>query len=521
MSYNNKTASVVIVGGGSAGWLTAAVLSASLRRRGLDDIRITLVESPSIGTIGVGEGTWPSMRSTLQTIGVSETDFIRKCDAAFKQGTCFVDWRGEVEGDSFLHPFTLPLNYHERNPVQDWLAAARGARFSDVVSPQGRLAPQGFAPKSITTPEYAFYLNYGYHLNAGKFAELLREHCLDNLGVEHWRDDVVAVHADAAGDITDLALASGSSLAGDFFIDCSGMHGLLLAGHYGVPLRPCGDVLFNDSALAVQVPYSDPAEPVASCTISTAREAGWIWDIGLSNRRGVGYVYSSAHSDDERAEAVLRDYLAPSLADNSAAAPEPRKISFTPGYREQFWVSNCVAIGMSAGFIEPLEASALVLVEMAAKRVAEDFPIERCMMGAAGRRFNQRFRQHWEMIIDFLKLHYVLSERRGAYWDDHRAARTIPATLQDRLALWRYRPPWHGDAVAADDLFPPASFQYILYGMGYAVDETSPQLRDRAFAAAARGNIEEVGRLTASLGKTLPGHRDLLERIHRFGLPTV
>jgi len=174
MTTTNNIEKVVIVGGGSAGWLTAGVLAATLRRRGLTSVSVTLIESPNIATIGVGEGTWPSMRTTLQSIGISETDFIRHCDAAFKQGTCFVDWLGAGPAsaasgaDQYLHPFTLPQNYHERNPAADWLSRGQGMRFSDAVTAQGRLAPMGFAPKSISTPEYAFFLNYGYHLDAGR-----------------------------------------------------------------------------------------------------------------------------------------------------------------------------------------------------------------------------------------------------------------------------------------------------------------------------------------------------------------
>lgn len=523
MATTNNIQKVVIVGGGSAGWLTAGVLASTLRRRGLTTVSVTLIESPNIATIGVGEGTWPSMRSTLQSIGISETDFIRHCDAAFKQGTCFVDWLGHdspsgpvsaaQSTDQYLHPFTLPQNYHERNPAADWLSRGQGMRFSDAVTAQGRLAPLGLAPKSMSTPEYAFFLNYGYHLNAGSFAELLRGHCIERLDVTHRLGEVRSVRSSGEGELLGLELESGEYLDGDFFVDCSGMRALLLGDCLGVPMKPCGDVLFNDSALAVQIPYTDPDQPVASCTISTAREAGWIWDIGLGSRRGVGYVYSAAHSDDAAAERVLSRYV-----DSTAAGErvEARKIRFTPGYREQFWAHNCVAIGMASGFIEPLEASALVLVELSARYLAEDFPVTRDMLPAASRRFNRRFRHHWEMIIDFLKLHYVLSRRDGAYWRDHREASSIPESLADRLALWEHRSPWHQDAIASDDMFPPASYQYILYGMGFKTAAANP-----ASAGMPTPVFDEVQRITSQLQQKLPAHRELLNRIREHRLPTV
>lgn len=516
MTTTNKIDKVVIVGGGSAGWLTAGVLASTLRRRGLASVTVTLIESPTIASIGVGEGTWPSMRSTLQSIGISETDFIRSCDAAFKQGTCFLGWRGVAGDDQYLHPFTLPQNYHDRNPAADWLVNGRGMRFSDAVTAQARLAPLGLAPKSMSTPEYAFFLNYGYHLDAGRFAELLREQCIGTLGVIHRLEDVRSVRQNAEGDLLGLELANGEYLAGDFFVDCSGMRSILLGDKLRVPLRPCGDVLFNDSALAVQAAYTDPQQPVASCTLSTAQEAGWVWDIGLGTRRGVGYVYSRRHSDDDAALRVLERYLAASGAGDTS---EVRRIRFSPGYRERFWARNCVAVGMASGFIEPLEASALVLVELAARYLAEDFPVNRDMLPAAERSFNRRFGHHWAMIIDFLKLHYVLSKREGAYWQDHRDAASIPESLRDRLALWAHRSPWHQDAVSSDDMFPPASYQYILYGMGFHTD--MPQAPDAVSPSAVSSTIDEVQRIAGQLQQKLPAHRELLNRIHQHRLPTV
>ena len=174
---------------------------------------------------------------------------------------------------------------------------------------------------------------------------------------------------------------------------------------------------------------------------------------------------------------------------------------------------------MSAGFIEPLEASALVLVELSARALAEDFPVTRDLLPVVGRRFNRRFSQHWGMIIDFLKLHYVLSQRSGVYWDDHRSEASMPQSLADRLALWKHRPPWHQDAVASDDMFPPASFQYILYGMGFPTHAPPPMAPETRPGRATRPITEEVARLAGRLQQTLPGHRELLTGIRERRLP--
>ncbi|MFA9217272.1 MAG: tryptophan halogenase family protein [Sphingomonadaceae bacterium] len=426
---NSAVQHVVIVGGGSAGWLCAGVIAAEHR-----SLRVTLLEAPGIAPIGVGEGTWPTMRDTLHDMGVSEADFFRECDASFKQGSLFRDWT-TGHGDSYYHPFVLPQGYAETNLVAGWLARHAEVPFAELVSYQPHLCTQGRAPKQAATPEFAAVANYGYHLDAGKFGQFLRRHCTDKLGVQHVLDEVQAVRSHDNGDIAALETSSHGAIAGDLFIDCTGMQSLLLGGHYGIPLLSQRGILFNDSALAVQVPYAAPDSPIASQTISTAQRAGWIWDIGLPTRRGVGHVYSSAHTSDAQAEQDLRAYLAANgVALDQVDVAAPRKLSFQPGYREKFWHHNCVAIGLSAGFIEPLEASALALVEMSAKLVAEQMPATRAAMAPLAQRFNDTFRYRWERVIEFLKLHYVLSQRRDAdgcsYWRDNRDPSTIPARLQ-------------------------------------------------------------------------------------------
>ncbi len=243
---------------------------------------------------------------------------------------------------------------------------------------------------------------------------------------------------------------------------------LLLGEHFKIPFQSRQAYLFNDTALAAQVPYTEEDQAIQSCTHSTAQTAGWIWDIGLPTRRGTGHVYSSAHISEDEATAQLLAYIKEVAGDKAAASVVPRKIRFQPGHRRAFWHRNCIAIGMSSGFIEPLEASALVMIELAADMIAEQLPPTRELMDIVAKRYNQKFLRHWDQIIEFLKLHYVLSARDDSpYWQENRAAESIPAKLSEQLLLWRHRSPWHPDAEAVDDLFPTASYQYILYGMGF------------------------------------------------------
>ncbi len=506
---------VVVVGGGSAGWLTAAIIAAE-HGAGL---RVTLLESPDVAPVGVGEGTWPSMRDTLSRIGVSESAFFRACDVSFKQGSRFNGWVDGSDNDYYFHPFVLPQGYGEVNLAAGWQRQHADIPFADLVSFQPHLCMHGKAPKQATTPEFAAVANYGYHLDAGKFGVFLREHCTGRLGVHHVLAHVDGINAHDNGDIASLQTRQHGALAGDLFVDCTGSQSLLLGKHYGVGLLSQRHVLFNDSALAVQIPYPAANTPIASQTISTAQDSGWIWDIGLPTRRGIGHVYSSAHTSDEQAELALRAYIARSGGPADIATP--RKLSFQPGYRERFWHRNCVAIGQSAGFIEPLEASALAMVELAAAMLADGMPATRAGMEVAAARFNDAFTYRWERVIDFLKLHYVLSKRRDtAYWRDNCEPAALPARLRDLLTVWREQPPSRYDLYRIEEVFPSASYQYVLYGMGFVADYGNA-MRHADRAERAAGYFREAATLTGRMLAALPSNRELLEHIQRHGMHTI
>lgn len=507
---------IVVVGGGTAGWLTAAVLASSCGAG--SGIQVSVVESPDVPAVGVGEGTWPTMRDTLRRIGVGESEFVRACDASFKQGSRFVGWRSGRDDDAYMHPFVLPQGYLEAPLVEAWLAAG-DRRFAELVSFQPHLCAAGRAPKQFATPEYAAVANYAYHLDAGKFGLFLRNHAVERLGVRHLADHVEAVHAGADGDIASLQLRSHGALEGDLFVDCTGARALLLGQHYGIGQVSVRNVLFNDRALAVQVPYPAADTPIACHTVSTAQRHGWIWDIGLSARRGVGHVYSSAHTSDDEAAATLRAYVAASGGVAAECEP-PRSIAFEPGYRRTSWHRNCVAIGLSAGFVEPLEASSLALVELGAAALADQLPATRAAMDIVARRFNDAFAYRWQRVVDFLKLHYVLSQRDDSdYWRDHRADASVPESLRELLQLWRHQPPSRYDLVRVDEVFPSASYQYILYGM-----EFRPQLRagrDDGGLARAAGYFREAADLARRMTPALPTHRALIEHVVARGLPKI
>jgi len=518
-----STQNIVIVGGGSAGWLTAGLIAAEHDAINNPSIKITLIESSDIKPIGVGEGTWPTLRATLIKLGVTETEFFKECDASFKQGAKFAKWVTGEEDDFYYHPLMLPQDFGKVDLSYFWdkfskISESSGhmISFSDAVCLQEAICEAGLAPKTIITPEYSSVANYAYHLDSAKFGHFLQNHCTQNLGVHHILDNVIKVNSAQNGDIESLSTASGRVLEGDLFVDCTGFSSLLLGRHYNVPFIDKSKILFNDTALATHVPYDSDADPIASHTISTGQKAGWTWDIGLPSRRGVGYVYSSAHSSEDAAYRELEAYIGPQFA-----SLDVRKIPITSGHRETFWVNNCVAVGLSAGFLEPLEASALVLVELSADFIAKQLPACRETMDITATRFNDVFKYRWDRIVDFLKLHYILTQRTDSdFWIENCRSETIPQSLQDQLTLWKYRSPNNSDFDSNNEVFPAASYQYILYGMGF---ETKPQFSFKKAEAEnlAKAAFEKVAMQKQKSVNMLPTNRALINKILEYGMQKV
>lgn len=497
---DNPVTEIVIVGGGTAGWLAACVLAASAT----DRLSVTLIESPDVPTIGVGEGTWPTIRRTLQRIGINEADFLLACDATFKQGSRFDGWCDGTPDDRYYHPFTPPPASESGECVSIWRDHGQDRPFAEFVSSQPQICGLNLAPRQRAMPDYAGALNYAYHLDAGKLARLLTRHATEKLGVRHISDHVTDVALSEEGDITTVRTRTHGAVGGDLFIDCTGHAALLIDGCYGVPQIDRSDELFNDRALAVQAPVV-PDSAIASQTTATAHPAGWTWDIGLPMRRGVGCVYSSAHMSDSAAEATLDAYLRANIPGASLETVSPRLLSFRSGHRERFWERNCVAIGQAAGFLEPLEASAIVMIELALEALVHNFPRNRTVMDVQARRFNALFRYRWDRIVEFLKLHYVLSRRTEPYWQAHREAAGIPARLADLLEVWKAQPPSAFDFPQIDEVFPAASYQYVLYGMGFPIP--SGGVMKALDPEAAEQAVKQAGGRMRALAASLPGNR--------------
>ncbi|HJP67726.1 MAG TPA: tryptophan halogenase family protein [Sphingomicrobium sp.] len=504
------TKSILIVGGGTAGWLCAAYLAKALALPENRHLSVTVVESPDIGIIGVGEGTFPTIRQTLRFLDIDERRFIRGSSATFKQGILFTDWLYEPRPDRrhrFFHPFEAPFYSEETTLVPYWLLQEAKTRpsFAEAVTIQDRVAGAKRGPKRPGEPDFDGPLDYAYHIDAHNLAQLLAERARE-LGVGHVSGELKDAELAGDGAIKSVTLKDGRALSADLFIDCSGFRAELIGKVLNSPWLSVRDRLFTNKAAACKVAYPDPEAPIESYTLANAHEGGWTWDIGLSDARGIGCVYSSDHVRDDRAVEILRDYIGPSF-DESAV----RILSFDIGYRQRQWVRNCVAVGLSAGFLEPLEATGLVLIEAAVGMIAELFP-HFGPVDAPARRFNQLMNARFDNIVKFLKLHYCLSRRAEPFWRENADPLTIPDELQELLRQWRYRPPGRFDFILDVESFAFFNYQYILYGMEFQTDLSAGR-SDFPNVAAAQKLFERIRMFGEKAAHDLPSHRQLVSEL--------
>jgi tryptophan halogenase len=503
--------SILIVGGGTAGWLTAAYLARFFDLPRNPRLAITLIASDEIGSIGVGEGAFPTIRSTLQFIGIDESQFVRRTTATFKQGIRFDDWvRTPAPGTSshFLHPFDPPYHGDGHSLVSYWLLQDPATRpaFAEAMTIQNRVAEARRAPKRSGEGAFDGPLNYAYHFDAARLAEVLSAQARA-LGVTHLQGTLTDVALDGTtGAIDHVVTAEHGTLSADLYIDCSGFRAELI-GALGAPFKSVGDQLFTDRALACKVPYDDPATPLESYTIAAAHEGGWTWDIGLAGARGIGCVYSSAHLSDDRAAEILASYTGGRSHDVTV-----RSIPFEAGYRTTPWVKNCVAVGLSGGFLEPLESTGIVMIEAAAAMIAEMFPLGG-PVGAPARRFNELMSARYANIVNFLKLHYCLSRRDEPFWRDNADPASIPDRLKELLEEWRYRPPGRFDFILDLESFAFFNYQYILYGMEYQTD-LSPVREEFPDVAEAERIFARIRNFGDRAANELPAHRALIDQIN-------
>lgn len=443
---------LIIIGGGTAGWMAAACL----RRFLPQDWRVALVESDDIGTVGVGEATIPQIRLFNQALGIDEDEFLTATQGTIKLGIEFSGWTRP--GHRYMHAFGAIGRGLGLLEFQHYWLRARSlgaAQSLDHYSLNERAAiarrMQRGAPR---TSPHLLEMPYAFHFDAGLYAAYLRRRAEAN-GVERIEGRVADVRLDGEnGDVAGVTLADGRAIDGDFFIDCSGFRGLLIEGALATGYDDWSHWLANDRAVAVPCAHGDT--PQLPWTGATARDAGWQWRIPLQHRIGNGYVYCSDHISDDDALATLLAHL------DGAPQAEPNRLRFTSGKRRQMWNRNVVALGLASGFMEPLESTSIHLVQAGISRLLKMLPAGASDPAVAAE-FNRQSDFEWERIRDFIILHFKATERRDtAYWRD-RAAMPIPDTLAAKIELFRAQGLIFREH---EELFTESGWLQVLVGQG-------------------------------------------------------
>lgn len=494
-----KIKKIAIVGAGTAGWLAANHLGSELQH---EDIQITVIESDKVPTIGVGEGTVPYIMKGLERFGISEAELLISCDATFKQGIKFVNWmKPEQEKEHFYyHPFDSP--YPAGFDISRHMSNLETSRPFDDVGIQARICELGLAPKRKSSAEYQGDLAYAYHFDAAKFAKLLANNAIKKFNVNHVIATILGAKKDSAGNITHLLTDEDSELAFDFYIDCSGFSSVLIEKELSVPFVKKDKELLTDTVLVQQVPISE-SEALNPYTTATAHKAGWVWDIPLTTRRGTGFVYSSQHMSETEAKACYAKYLGVNEKDFS-----PRKIPMDIGYRESFWQKNCVALGLAQGFLEPLEATSILLSDFSAEMLAKNFPRTFSDIDCSYQYYNKVVTYAWERTVDFIKLHYCLSDRDDSdFWQQNREKDALSAELIQRLNKFKLRPPLQSDFFSRFDLFNEKNFLYVLYGMNFNTQKAITSEKEQRHSEQL---LEQNDQLVKQAANILLNHKEWL-----------
>ena len=490
----NPIKKFVVVGGGSSGWIAAAILANRMKP---ELCQIELVESDEIGTIGVGESTIPPFVGLLKVLGIDEQDFIASTHASFKLGIQFSDWK--QKGEEYFHPFgSIGHAFDHYDFYQVWLKAKSLGSAQDL---------QDFTPAQVMAKHGRFFLSekaqktpigesrHALHLDAKLAANYFRQYA-EERGVVRTEGKVEQVLQADSGFIEQLVLTDGRKIKGDFFIDCTGFSALLIHKTLNVGYEDWSHYLPCDRAIAVQTASVDTTPPF---TLATARSAGWTWRIPLQSRVGNGYVYSSKFCSDEEARTTLLGAVKGELL------TEPRVIPFQTGVRHEIWKYNCLALGLAAGFVEPLESTAIHLVIRGMDFFLRYFPDCDCEPVLVAE-YNRRMVAEYEEIRDFIVLHYCVTERQDSAFWRYCKNMELPRSLQERIELFKA----HGTVrEGIEDLFRMESWQSVFEGMGIRPKKYCPRI-DNLNMDAVLPVMNNAVAMLDQLVQKLPTHDDFL-----------
>lgn len=494
----------VIVGGGTAGWMTAMIMAKAWSDK---KIRVSLVESASVGTIGVGEGSTPALQKFFEQMDIPESEWMPACNATYKCGITFDNWSTKAGFTQYFHPFPSVLDSHTL-PVFIRNAQARLTGQDVDANPDrfflsSRLAQQHLAPKAHYN--FPFDLQYGYHFDAALLGAFLRTKALQ-LGVIHRQSHVHDVALKEDGDIDSLLIDGGEKLSADFFVDCSGFSGLLLQQTLRTAFVSYGQQLFNDAAVALP---STIEQQIPSQTRSTALTHGWAWKIPLVNRFGNGYVYSSSFCTADQAEKELREHLGLLDADTPA-----RHLKMKVGRVEKSWHRNCLAVGLAQGFIEPLEATALFLVQQTAALFVKLYNQGKWTTQYQAE-FNQQINAQFDGTRDYVVTHYKTSSRKDSeYWRANTAdPNNVSDSLRDIYRTWMSG----GDLAAelhrqnATKYYPVMSWYCLFAGMGIFPESGV------AKATTKQPDLRQIDKFLSRCLMNFDDHRQVLNALSKGG----
>ncbi|MGX7953426.1 tryptophan halogenase family protein [Tsuneonella sp. HG249] len=489
---------IVIVGGGTAGWMAAAALS---RLRAGRAVEITVVESETIGTVGVGEATIPPFVDFNRLLEIDEAEMLAASQGSFKLGIQFLNW-GKL-GGSYIHPFgnygyemhgvTFPHVWHryrqagDKRPIQAFNLETVAAHF-------GRFARTEDYQREDLPP-----VNYAYHLDAGRYAQFLRRYA-EKRGAVRQEGKVVDVALDgASGFVTRLTLEGGKPLDGDFFIDCSGFRGLLIEQALKSGYEDWRNYLPCDRAVALPCPRADGSGP-APYTRSTAHSAGWQWTVPLQHRNGNGHVYCSEYMEDDEALRILLGNLA------GEPTADPNFLRFVTGRRKKFWNKNVVALGLASGFMEPLESTSIHLINTGINKLIALLNLDGVTQ-AQEDAFNRLTTREYLRIRDFLVLHYHATEREDSPFWNHCRTMAIPDTLAEKIELFRS----NGQIFREEDeLFTETSWAAVMMGQGIAMGGHNV-MADTLPEPQTRQEVDAIEQSIRFVVEHMPAHGDYLK----------
>jgi hypothetical protein len=507
MTESGPIRSIIILGGGTAGWMSAVYLQRALSSRSGPPCRVTLIESSDIGTIGVGESTTPAFGQTMKFCGLEEEDWMAECNATFKFAIKFAGWSGRPGYDEFWHPFEEPPNVGNISLAHYWLRRHLRGDSSPYFSSCYSCIPmceEHRAPKISNLQSYDGVIEYAYQIDAGLLATYLKKVGKER-GVVHVVDNVLAASLTGDGRVGSLRTERHGELSADLFVDCSGFGGFLINRALGEPFESYSDYLSCDRAVAMPASNAE-GEGLQPYTTATALDAGWAWHVPLIHRSGNGYVYSSAHLSPDEAEAELRRRLGDRAKDSEA-----RHLRMRVGRTRRAWVKNCVSIGLAGGFIEPLEATAIYLIDAGLYNLRLNFPT-RAFEPELRSHYNRKMQEHYETIRDFIVMHYCTTNREDtSFWAENKYRKNIPDKLRERLEIFREMLPGQ-DWIDFREFYPETSYLAILFGMGCLPKRSLPILEYQDDA-----EVEEIFQAVAEQGREaarrLPDHRAFLSRL--------